>query len=344
MAYADLSALPTVDKYDVNKYIISPLFYGDDFMSYMDVIPDIKGKTVIDNFGKLTGLTRAYAVNTEFAGQTANIGNSVTIDPKRMEMEVQFSGNSLFNKIKGQLLRSNTEFDNIDGTVVKQALLDLVGRGIRYDYQRQIFLSEVHSNDGFIGNYDGMFVASFDAKNATQKAATVLDSSDVAGLSDNAGLAAGEAINILETMYSAAPAELLDSEGRVFFVTGSIADDYQKSLESANFAAAAYGALTEGGVMTYRGIPLMVRRDWDGYLSTSATELSWCSDAAENYAAMLTCRNAFIVGTDFDGSSVEQWYSQDHKAYRFRVGYMVGIALSNPDLCVTLTPDQIASA
>ena len=343
MAYADLTALPNVDNYDVNKYIISPLFYGDDYMQYMDIMPDIKGKTVIDNFGKLTGLTTSFSAGAAFAGQSANIGSTTTIDPKRMEMEVQFAGNSLFNKIKGNLMRSNYDFDNIDGTIVKQALLDLVGRGVRYDFNRQLWLSEVHSDNTFIGNYDGMFVASFDAKNDTQKAATVLDSSDVTGLTDDAGLVAGKAIDILEAMYDAAPAELLDAEGRVFFVTGSIADDYQKTLEADGYSAAGYAALVDGGKMSYRGIPLHVRRDWDSYLATSATNLSWCSNAAENYAAMLTCKNAFVVGTDFDGTSVEQWYSQDNKAYRFRIAYMVGVALTNPDLCVTFTPDQIAS-
>ena len=346
MAYSSTS-LPEVDAYDVNKYIISPLFLGGDWMSYMDVIPDIKGKTVIDNFGKLNGKTTGFNAGAAFAGASAAIGSGITIDPTRMEIELQFQANLLFGKIKGNLMRSNVDYDNIDGTIVKQALLELLGKGAAYDFNQQMFMSGAHLTDsaGFVNNYDGLFVASFDAKDSTQKAATVLDSTDVTDLTNDAALVAGKGIEILKAMYAAAPAELLDAEGRVFMVTGSIADDYQATLEADGYAAAGYGAVTDGAKMSFRGIPLEVRRDWDSHIAASGhAKLPFAGHANENYAAMLTCRNAFVVGTDFDSTQVEQWYSLDNKAYRFRISYMTGVALTNPDLCVTFTPDQIVSA
>ncbi len=344
MAYSSTS-LPQVDAYDVNKYIISPLFLGGDWMSYMDVLPDIKGKTVIDNFGKLNGNTKSFNAGGAFSGANVDIGSGITVDPTRMEIELQFQANLLFGKIKGQLMRSNTDYDNIDGTIVKQALLELLGKGAAYDFNQQMFHSGVHISDDYTGNYDGLFVASFDAKDATQKAATALDSTDVTGLTDNAALIAGKGILILEAMYDAAPAELLDAEGRVFMVSGSIADDYQKTLEADGYAAAGYAALVDGGKMSFRGIPIEVRRDWDSHFaSTEHEKIPFMSHNNENYAAMLTCRNAFVVGTDFDSTQVEQWYSLDNKAYRFRISYMTGCALTNPDLCVTFTPDQIVTA
>ena len=97
--------------------------------------------------------------------------------------------------------------------------------------------------------------------------------------------------------------------------------------------------------MSFRGIPIEVRRDWDAHLTANAHGLiPFASNDAEAYAAMLTCRNAFVVGTDFSSTQVEQWYSLDNKAYRFRVSYMTGCALTNADLAITLTPDAIATA
>ena len=338
MAYASTS-LPQVDAYDVNKYIVSPLFMGGDWMSYMDVLPDIKGKTVIDNFGKLTGKTTAFNSGAAFAGATAAIGSGVTIDPARMEIEVQFQADLLFGRIKGQLMRSNVDFDNIEGSLVKQALLEIISKGATRDFNQQMWMSGAHLTDaaGFVNNYDGLFVA---CKNAS---AAELTSTDISN-TENLGLQTGKGIVALQKMYEAASAELLDAEGRVFFVSGHIADDYQKTLEANGYAAAGYGALVDGAKMSFRGIPIEVRRDWDAHLATQgAAKVPFQSADAEDYCAMLTCRNAFVVGTDFSSTQVEQWYSMDNKAYRFRVSYMTGCALTNADLAVTLTPDAIAS-
>lgn len=337
MAYASTS-LPSVDAYDVNKYIVAPLFMGGDWMSYMDVLPDIKGKTVIDNFGKLTGKTTAFNSGAAFAGASAAIGSGVTIDPARMEIEVQFQADLLFGKIKGQLMRSNVDYDNIEGSVVKQALLEIISKGATRDFNQQMWMSGVHITDAFCGNYDGLFVA---CKNAS---ATGLTSADISA-TDNAAFAVGDGIKVFQALYDNASAELLDAEGRVFFVSGHIADDYQKTLEANGYAAAGYGALVDGAKMSFRGIPIEVRRDWDAHLAGNAHGLiPFASNDAEDYAAMLTCRNAFVVGTDFSSTQVEQWYSLDNKAYRFRVSYMTGCALTNADLAITLTPDAIATA
>jgi hypothetical protein len=115
------------------------------------------------------------------------------------------------------------------------------------------------------------------------------------------------------------------------------------TLESSNFAAAGYGAMVNGvPQLTYRGIPLVVRRDWDVAIAADHAEINGQNAAAETHRAMLTTQDAFVVGTDFDENSVEQWYSQDNKAYRFRVAYMVGVALKDAKLAVYYTPDAIA--
>ena len=60
MAYTSAS-LPTVNQYDVNKTILEPLFLGQDYMQYMDVMPNVAGTIVIDKFQALSGITKAFA-------------------------------------------------------------------------------------------------------------------------------------------------------------------------------------------------------------------------------------------------------------------------------------------
>jgi len=335
-----LTSLPTVEQYDVNRSIIQPIFMGQDYMQYMEVLPNIKGTTVIDKFNQLGKITKAFTNGAFSAEADADKGATITITPSRVEAEVEFRANELFNKMKGQLMRGQHDFDNIDGTVVKNILLDLIGQGVKADFNRQLWLSDVAEADAHYGIYDGIFQA------AAEASATAL-TREYAGLStqdDDVALVAGNGLKIMQGLYDSASAELLEAGNHVFFVSGDIADDYMAStLESSNFAAAGYGALVNGvPQLTYRGIPIIVRRDWDVAIASDASEINGCTAAAETHRALLTTKDAFVVGTDFDENSVEQWYSMDNKAYRFRVSYMVGVALKDAKLAVYYTPNAIA--
>ena len=115
------------------------------------------------------------------------------------------------------------------------------------------------------------------------------------------------------------------------------------NLESSNFAAAGYGAMVNGvPSLTYRGIPIIVRRDWDVAIAANVANINGASTAAETHRAMLTTKDAFVVATDFDMNSVEQWYSNDNKEYRFRVAYSIGCALKDAKLAAYYTPDNMA--
>jgi hypothetical protein len=335
-----VTSLPDIEQYDVNRAIIQPIFMGQDYMQYMEVLPNIKGTTVIDKFNQLGKITKAFT-DGAFAGQTiADKGATVTITPSRVEAQIEFRADELFNKIKGQLMRGGYEFDNIEGSVVKDILLDLIGQGLKADFNTQIWLSDIAEADAHYGIYDGIFQAAKDA------GATAL-TREYAGLStqaDDAALVSGNGVKILKGLYDSAAPELLEAGQHVFFVSGDIADDYMATtLEASAYAAAGYGALVNGvPQLTFRGIPIIVRRDWDVSIAADASEINGCTSANETHRAMLTTKDAFVVGTDFDENYVEQWYSQDNKAYRFRVAYMVGVALKDGKLCAYYTPNAIA--
>lgn len=337
MATLTSASLPDVNKYDVSKFILEPLFMGQDYMSYMDVMPNVSGTIVIDKFKQLGNVTSAYS-SSAFSSSAGNeeIGDTITITPVRREAEVAFSGNSLYNKIKGQLMRAGHDFDNVDGTVVKNILLDLIGQGVKADFNKQLWLSDV-AQSGVFGDYDGIFQA------AREVVAAKITRSDISQ-SDNEALGAGKALTILKGLYDNATPELLEAGEHVYFVSGDIADDYMATtLESSGFAAAGYGALVNGvQQLTYRGIPIIVRRDWDVAIAANVANINGANDANETHRAMLTTKDAFVVATDFNENSVEQWYSNDNKEYRFRVVYSVGVALKDAKLASYYTPEGMA--
>ena len=341
MAFPNTNNLPAVNQYDVNRSIISPIFMGQDYMQYMNVLPNIKGTTKIDHFGSLTKITKGFNAGA-FAGETAGTFSSVTLSPARMEAEIEFYANSLFGKMKGQLMKDNFDFDNIDGTAVKTILLDLIGRGIKNDFNRQLWLGDTASNSGNYDQYDGFFQVLKDGLASAQK----LTNANITGVgNDDAFDAAADGYNVLDAMYEAATPELLEAGNHVYYVSGIIADRYRAYLEQTGYSSAAHAVLVDGiPSLTFRGIPLVVRRDWDTWLAADGADaIEGTSAAAETHRAVLTTQDALIVGTDFEETAVEQWYSQDNKSYRFRVSYMVGCALADAKLAVMYTPDALSA-
>ena len=341
MGFPSTNNLPAVNQYDVNRSIISPVFLGQDYMNYMSVLPNIKGTTKIDHFGSLTKITKGFNAGA-FSGENAGTFSAVTISPARMEAEIEFYANSLFGKMKGQLMKDNFEFDNIDGTTVKNVLLDLIGGGIKNDFNRQLWLGDTASSSGNYDQYDGFFQVLKDGLAAAQK----LTNANITGVgNDDAFGDAADGFNVLDAMYEAATPELLEAGNHVYFVSGIIADRYRAYLEGTGYAAAGHSVLVNGiPQLTFRGIPLIVRRDWDTWLAADgASAIEGASAAAEIHRAVLTTQDALIVGTDFDETFVEQWYSQDNKSYRFRVSYMVGCALADSKLAVMYTPDALSA-
>ena len=60
MAFPNTNNLPAFTQMDANQSIISPLFLGQDYMEYMNVLPDIKGVTKVDHLGSLSKITKAF--------------------------------------------------------------------------------------------------------------------------------------------------------------------------------------------------------------------------------------------------------------------------------------------
>lgn len=329
------ASLPTVKSYDVSKYVLEPLFMGQDYMSYMDVMPNVSGTIVVDKFKAIGGITNAFASGA-FSGESGEIGDTITITPVRREAEIAFAGDSLYNKIKGQLMRGGHDFDNVEGTVVKNILLEMIGQGVKSDFNKHLWLSDTSASGAF-GDFDGLFDAAFAVTANKINRDTISQGSDAA-------LASGKGLEILKGLYDNAAPELLEAGNHVYIVSGDVADDYMAAtLESSNFAAAGYGAMVNGvPQLTYRGIPIIVRRDWDVAIASNVANINGASNAAETHRAMLTTKDAFVVATDFSENSVEQWYSNDNKEYRFRVAYSIGCALKDAKLAVYYTPDNMA--
>ena len=330
---------------DALQYFVSPLFLGEEVLGGMEVMTEIKGITDLDHFAAASFMTKSDN-GLKFEGTKYGAYTNPRISPVRVEVEVSMNGNNYYNKVKGQVLRSGTDKDNVDGTVLKQIGSEILMQGIKADFNRQLWFCDgakvaagtgaVVSNAVHYKLYNGIFksLASLDAG---QKLTTKFN---------NTADTTARATIVLTAMYDAATPELKELPKK-FYVSGSMADAYTDELVGAgNHVSYADG---QNGIsnLKFRGIPLVVRRDWDALLVAEGDAIVTTAGSIVNagitgagatnaqYRAALIADNAIVVGTDFGGSAVETWYNRDEKELRFRLGYLCDTVLLDKKLAVT---------
>ena len=310
---------------DAKQYFVSPLFLGEDVLAGMDVMTGIKGNTYLDHFSAGSYLTTADA-GASFSGDAGTVYTNPQISPNRVEVEIAMSGNNYYNKVKGQVLRSGTNKDNVDGTVLKQIGAEILMQGIKADFNRQLFFGDTTTGLSINGDFS-VYKGIFEAVQHSVADAQITVATYATGTNS--------AIAALAAVYASATAELKELPKR-FYVSGKIADDYVTDL-TAKGVSPAYDDLQNGiPKLSYLGIPIVVRRDWDVVLTTKyahvqeiqlAAGTDTVGSGALGARILLIADNAMVVGTDFNEANVESWYNQDEKEFRFRMGYTCGTVL-----------------
>lgn len=324
---------------DVQKYFISPLYLGNDVLARFDVMSNIKGSTYLDHFASTTKITLADNGGS-FDGQTAGNYSNPIISPQRVEAEHAINGNTFFNKVKGMALKMGTHKDNIDGTVIKEVAAKYLMAGIQADFNRQLWFGNTTESISIGADYS-VYKGIWQSLQAVVPAGqqTVDAFAGYAASSTNA-------IDALESVYGSATPELLEAP-KAFYVSGAIADAYVRELTDKGVAP-AYMDLQNGiANLSYRGIPIVVRRDWDSVLLNDFAHITDSTANLGNAAAddtytsaagariALIADNALVVGTDFDSASLDSWYNMDEKQMRFRFGYLCGTVLLDAKLACT---------
>lgn len=143
----------------------------------------------------------------------------------------------------------------------------------------------------------------------------------------NTTLKAGAGKAILKGMYDKMTPELRErmAEAR-YVVTGSIMDAYITDLEADGTEAAHMKIIDGVRSISFRGIPVIERRDWDVHIAADFA-------GVRPHRAMLILPENMVVGTDGanDATNAEMWYDQNTQTNRFRVEYYAGTQYKHPE-------------
>lgn len=139
----------------------------------------------------------------------------------------------------------------------------------------------------------------------------------------NTTLVAAGAKNALQAMYEAMPNELaaFESTGELrFMVTRSIYNNYLAYLQTQTGSEAAFSTLIDGRpTLTFNGIPVLKRADWD-------TRISQDFGGVRPHRALLTVPRNLVFGTDGEGDmeKIEAWYEKKDQMNYVRTEYKAG--------------------
>lgn len=139
---------------------------------------------------------------------------------------------------------------------------------------------------------------------------------------------AGKAI--LKALYDQMPPELRErmAEAR-YIVTGSVMDAYITDLEADGTEAAHMKIINGVRSISYRGIPVIERRDWDVHIAADFSNV-------RPHRALLVLPENLVVGTDDENDVLmaEMWYDQNTQENKFRVEYKAGTQYVHPEYIV----------
>ncbi|MDP3461430.1 MAG: hypothetical protein Q8S18_01440 [Bacteroidales bacterium] len=143
------------------------------------------------------------------------------------------------------------------------------------------------------------------------------------------GLASNEADTTLEAMIDAMTPEMHEFD-LVFNMTSSL---WRNLVHTMKNRPTSWGdTVMRNGVKvpTYEGYPIIVRPDWDKWISVAHAGIL-------PHRAMLTTSKNLLFATDGtnDSEMIETWYNQEAQMRRYRVQYKAQTAYIHKELIVT---------
>ncbi len=311
----DVSALPAYTDEDVNNFILLPLFTGDTNISRYDVRMGIKSATAVQRFGQIEKVTKAAVKG--FTPIVSNVVDDRIISPARLEAERAEDGFNLEAKILEQWLHvSANEKDDLDGTVLKEILLNLHSTSIAADMVRQLWFCDTASGSADYDIYEGIF-----KRYETNLPAGQQLVGPVGALGTDAAQTEFEAV------FAAATPELKNADG-IFEISGSYWDNYTETLEARGTEQSDIRLVNGVEVGKWRGKDVIVHREWDKHIAADSL-------ATDVHRMVYHVPKAVMIGTDLEGTqNTKTWYNIDEQEYRFRTSYVMDTQTMSDELAV----------
>lgn len=336
-----LSIIETNFNFTYPGILTTDLFYKPTLSSpaLSDLFTIDQGISFQKRYNVVPGLSKIIKPYTGCGAANTNnsrdLISNVTLQTKEFRMQEawckddftqQLTG--VYNHLAQEWLKTGERSFDPAGTPIDAAIQQVLTDAMRRDLFIRATLAAGNSSNADYNQIDGLWDRLIDSSGASNYCVVRAGSALGTGT-----LSAGAGLTALQTVYDNSNDLLKEQMDKaVYWVTGSVYDNYVKSLQgTGNVSQAQYEALINGikgkqtwdGGITFNGIPVYPIRLWDSALADSNNPLF----GTTKHLVLLTVKQNHILGVESssDLNKIETWFEmKDSKRYYrsdFKIGY-----------------------
>ena len=329
---------------NLNEIFYEPVFRSDDIMRNYRVIPNVKHVMNVYTSAKLTKIVKAQTACSPLSQDPVAYFpvDQKVITAGRCRVALEQCSEEFYGTFIEESYRNGVDVNNLLGTDLADAIVNRAVAGIASDVLRlawggNLTLDGVATPAVGYAVFDG-WMKLMGADTTVLAARTELD------VVAPAEPTAGEAINLLRTMYDAAPAALqqIPAGDKKMFVTPRIFNAYLANLEANTTIGTADLAIsnTVNGMarVSFRGVEVVAMYEWDTILADADPVLFQTTKAGadtENTQGACYCATEnLIIGSDVTDpeGSFKVFYDDLEEKMFFRGYFKLGVQFLYPSL------------
>jgi len=322
------------------KEFLTNLFYqpqleGKDLYREFQFIPDLRDKVNIYLPRRLQKILRAD-IDCGFTAVGTTTIDDKTITGCKVKFNLEECSDAFDNTIFQEFLKTGTDRNDMIGTVVDTIMQTQTERAVREDNQKLLWFGDDADEDAFYGICDGIWRLLIDASSSLGWSIDMSNDSDI---EDGSGvLVADGAQEALEQIWTNQPATLrvINSSDKRFYVTATIWDNYQKTLENTG-TDSGLQRLQDGQVrLFYRGVEMFQMPEWDDALADAANPFQ--AEIGDN-AILYTTPDNIVIGADVKDADGEMkvWYDELNELVYRKGKWIQGVQYVEDELmCIAI--------
>jgi len=127
---------------EARRIFLKGFFENVEAMEGVRIIPNVKTGTKLSIFTGKEKITKAWAKGDSFTSATGATLTERTLTTAAMKAQITENGHAFYNSVQQELLKKGVDSNNIEGTELHSAIVDLYKSGVISDYQRQAWLGD----------------------------------------------------------------------------------------------------------------------------------------------------------------------------------------------------------
>lgn len=304
------------------EVFLDPTVQTPDIQNLFTIQQRVKSKWQIHTAAALNKVTKADdGCGLSDTGTGIDITNT-TLEVADLEIYLTQCADVFKDEVWETSLRTGTAINDLSGTDIQRNIIQpLISDVAARDMFRILSFGDTGSGDPDINQLDGLWT-----KMIAGVASYCVQQSSV---SFGATLTDGEALSGLKASYEEAAIVLKQKSNteKAFYVTGSVFENYQASLETKEGTEAGWKVIQDGVQrLYYRGIEVIPVYAWDETIA---------ADGLSNpHRILYTTKANHIAGFDVsrDAMSIKTWYSDDDDIMKYLTRYKMGYQYIHCDL------------